>query len=110
MKSTLTSTSKSHKRSSALKTFGGTDSDGHALLRSNDSLACDSKEKSNLLFDNFAAKESSAGINLPLTCHPVPPFTSFAFKSNGLKRYINELDSYGSVDSHDALSLFLRKV
>ena len=42
-------------------------------------LVCELVGKADLLSDHFDGKESRESVGLPLTCHPSPALTSFAF-------------------------------
>ena len=44
-------------------------------------LVCESVGKADLLSDHFDGKQSRESVDLPLTCHPSPCLTSFAFRS-----------------------------
>ena len=44
-------------------------------------LVCESVGKADLLSDNFDGKQSRETVYLPLTCHPSPSLTSFAFRA-----------------------------
>ena len=51
-------------------------------------LVCDSVGKANLLSDHFDSKQSRESVDLPLTCHPSPRFTKFAFRSSEVRRLV----------------------
>ena len=42
---------------------------------------CESVGKADLLLDHFDGEQSRESVDLPLTCHPSPSLTSFAFWS-----------------------------
>ena len=44
-------------------------------------LVCESVGKADLS-DHFDGKQSRESVDLPLTCHPSPSLTSFAFRSS----------------------------
>ena len=46
-------------------------------------LVCESIGKADLLSDHFDSKQSKEAVDLPLTCHPSPSLTTFAFRSRG---------------------------
>ena len=48
-------------------------------------------------------------IDLPLTCHPSPSLTTFAFRSSEVRRLLLDLDPYGGTDSLGLFPLFLKK-
>ena len=43
-------------------------------------LVCESVGKADLLSDHFDSKHYREDVNLSLTCHPSPSFTTFAFR------------------------------
>ena len=45
-------------------------------------LVCESVDKADLLSDHFDSKQSMEAVDLPLTCHPSPSLTTFAFRSS----------------------------
>ena len=44
-------------------------------------LVCESIGKADLLSDHFDSKQSREAVDLPITCHPSPSLTTFAFWS-----------------------------
>ena len=61
-------------------------------------LVCESGGKADLLSDHFGAKQSKESFDLPLTCHPFPRLTTFAFRWSEVKRLLLDLDPYwGSI-------------
>ena len=56
-------------------------------------LVCQSVGKADLLSDHFDGKQSRESVDLPLTCHPYPRFTSVAFRSSKVRRLLSDLDS-----------------
>ena len=50
------------------------------------------------LSDHFAVQQSTEAVDLPLTCHPPPSFTTFAFRSSEVRRLLLDLDPYGGTD------------
>ena len=48
-------------------------------------------------------------VDLPLTCHPSPSFTTFAFRSSDVRRLLLDLDPYGGTDPLGLFPLFLRR-
>ena len=46
---------------------------------------CESVGKADLLSDHFDSKQSREAVDLPLTCHPSPSLTTFAFRSSEVK-------------------------
>ena len=61
-------------------------------------LVCESVGKADLLSDNFDSNQSSEAVDLPLTCHPSPSFTTFAFRSSEVRCLLLDLDPYGGSD------------
>ena len=51
-------------------------------------LVCESVGKAYLLFDHFDSKHSREAVDLPLTCHPSPCFTTFTFRSSEVRRLL----------------------
>ena len=51
------------------------------LVSEGDGLVCESVAmKADLLSDHFDSKQSREAVDLPLTCHPSPTLTTFAFR------------------------------
>ena len=50
------------------------------LDREDGGLVCESVGKADLLSDYFDSKQSREAVDLPLTCHPSPSLTTFAFR------------------------------
>ena len=68
------------------------------LVSEGDGLVCESIGKADLLSDHFESKQSREAIDLPLTCHPSPTLTTFAFRSREDRRLLLDLDPYGGTD------------
>ena len=49
------------------------------LVNEGGGLVCESVGKADLLSDHFDSKQSREAVDLPLTCHPSPTLTTFAF-------------------------------
>ena len=58
------------------------------LVSKGGSLVCESVGKADLLSDHFYSNQSREAVALPLTCHPSPSLTTFAFRSSGVKRLL----------------------
>ena len=58
-------------------------------------LVCESIGKADLLSDHFDSKQSREAVDLPLTCHPSPSLTTFAFRSREVRLLLLDLDPYG---------------
>ena len=63
-----------------------------------------------LLSDHFDGKQSRDFVDLPLTCHPSPRLTSFAFRSSEVRRLLLDLDPYGGSDPFGMFPLFLMRI
>ena len=50
-------------------------------------LVCESIGKADLLSDHFDSKQSREAVHLPLTCHPSPSLTTYAFRSRAALIY-----------------------
>ena len=59
-----------------------------------------------LLSDHFDSKQSREAVDLPLTCHPSPSLTTFAFRSTEARSLLLELDSYGGSDPFGMFPFF----
>ena len=62
------------------------------LVTEGGGLVCESVGKADLLSDHFDSKQSSEAVDLPLTCHPSPSFTTFAFRSSEVRCLLLNLD------------------
>ena len=72
-------------------------------------LACESVGKVNLLSDHFDSKQPREAVDLPLSCHPSPSLTTFAFRSSVVRRLLLFLDPYGGTDPLGMFPLFLKR-
>ena len=72
-------------------------------------LVCELVGKADTLLVHFDGKQSRDRVDLPSTCHPSPSLTTFAFRSQELKRLLLHLDSYGGTDPLGMFPLFLKK-
>ena len=79
------------------------------LVGGGDGLVCESVGKADLLLDHFDGKQSKESVNLPLTCHPSPSLTSFAFRPSEVRRLLLDLDPYGGSDPLGMVHLFLKR-
>ena len=70
---------------------------------------CESVVKADLPSDHFDGKQSRESVDLPLTCHPSPSLTSFAFRSSDLRHLLLDLDPYGGSDPLGMFPLFLKR-
>ena len=99
-----------HKWWSTLKSavFGLSLSLPPPLINEGGGLVCESVGKAHLLLDHLKTKESRDAVDLPLTCHPSPSLTSFAFRSREVRRLLLDLDPYGGTDPLVCFPFFLR--
>ena len=81
----------------------------HPLVSKGGGLVCESVGKADLLSDQFDSKQSREAVDLPLTCHPSPSLTTFAFRSNEVRRLLLDLDPYGGTDPLGMFPLFLKR-
>ena len=71
-------------------------------------MVCKSAGKTDLLSDHFNSKQSMEAVDLPLTCHPSPMRTIFAFRSREVRRLLLDLDPYFGTDPLGMFPLFLK--
>ena len=99
-----------HKWWSTLKSaVFGLSSSLPPLVGASGGLVCESVGKADLLSDHFEGMQSRESVDLPLTCHPSPSLTSFAFRSSQVMRLLLDLDPYGGSDPLGMFPLFLKK-
>ena len=99
-----------HKWWSTLKSaMFGSSSSLPPLVNEGGRLVCESVGKDDLLSDHFDSKKSREADNLPLTCHPSPSLTTFAFRSREVRRLLLDLDPYGGTDPLCMFPLFLKR-
>ena len=72
-------------------------------------IVCELVGKANLLSDHFNNKQSREAVDLPLTCHPSPSLTTFAFRSSEVRRLLLYLGPYGGTDPLGIFTLFLKR-
>ena len=70
---------------------------------------CESVGKADLQSDHFDSNPSREAFELPLTCHPSPSLTTFAFMSREVRHLLLDFDSYGGTDPLCMFSLFLKR-
>ena len=70
---------------------------------------CESVGKADLLSDHFDSKQFRESVDLPLTCHPSPSLTSFAFRLSEVRRLLLDLYPYGGSDPLGMFPLFLKR-
>ena len=70
---------------------------------------CESVSKAELLSYHFDSKQSREAVDLPLTCHPSPSLTIFAYRSREVRRLLLDLDPYGCTDPLGMFPIFLKR-
>ena len=99
-----------HKWWSTLKSAVlGLSSSLPSLVGGSGGLVCESVGKADLLSDHFDDKQSRESVDLPLTCHPSPSLTSFAFMSSEVRGLLLDLDPYGGSDPFGMFPHFLKR-
>ena len=99
-----------HKWWSTLKSaVFGSSSSLPPLISEGGGLVCELVGKADLLSDHFDSKQSREVVDLPLTCHPSPSLTTFAFRSSEVRRLLLDLDQYGGTDPLGMFPLFLKR-
>ena len=97
-----------HKWWSTLKSVVfGSSSSLPPLVSDGGGLVSESVGKANLLSDHLDSHEFMEAVDLPLTCHPCPSLTTFAFRSSEVRRLLLDLDVYGGTDPLGMFPLFL---
>ena len=98
-----------HKWWSTLKiAVFGTNSSFPPLVNDGGGLVCESVGKADLLSDHFDSKQSREAVDLPLTCHPSPSLTTFAFRYRNIRHLLLDLYPYGTTDPLGMFPLFLK--
>ena len=99
-----------HKWWSTLKSVVfGSSSSLPLLISEGGGLVCESVGKADLMSDHFDSKESREAVDLPLTFHPSPNLTTFAFRSSEVRRLLLDLDPYSGTDPLGMFPLFLKR-
>ena len=99
-----------HKWWSTLKSaVFGLSSSLPPLVGEGGGLMCESVGRADLLSDHFDGKQSRESVYLPLTCHPSPRLTSFAFRSSDVRCLLLDLYLYGGSDPLGMFPLFLKR-
>ena len=99
-----------HKWWSTLNAVFGSSSSLPPLISEGGGLVCESVGKADLLSDHIDSNQSREAVDLPLTCHPSPSLTTFAFRSSEVRRLLPDLDPYGGTDPLGMFPLFLREM
>ena len=79
------------------------------LVSEGGGLVCESVGKADLLSNHFDSKQYREAVDLPLTGHPSPSLTAFAFRSSEVRRLFLDLDPYGGTDLLGMFPLFLKR-
>ena len=72
-------------------------------------LVCGPVGNADLLSDHFDSKQSREAVDLPLTCHPSPSLTTFAFRSREVRRLLFDFDPYCGTDPLGMFPIFLKR-
>ena len=80
------------------------------LVSEGGGLVCEPVSKADLLSDHVDIKQPREAVDQPLTSHPSPSFTTFAFRSSEVRRLLLDLDPYGGTDPLFFFLLFLREL
>ena len=86
----------------------GTSSSLPPLVNEGGGLVC-ALGTADLLSDHFDSKQWRKAVDLPLTCHPSPSLTTFAFRSREVRHLLLDLDPYGGTDPLVMFPLFLKE-
>ena len=99
-----------HKWWSTLKSaVFGSSSSLPPIVSEGGGLVCESVGKANLLSDHFDSNQYREAVDLPLTYHPSPSLTTFAFRSSEVRPILLDLDPYGGTDPLCMFPLFLKR-
>ena len=99
-----------HKWWSTLKSaVFGMSSSLPPLVNKGSGLVCESVCKPDLLSDHFDSKQYGQAVDLPLTCHPSPSPSTFAFRSREVRRLLLDFHPYGGTDRLGMFPLFLKR-
>ena len=79
------------------------------LVSEGGGLVGESIGRADLLSDHFDCKQSREAVELPLTCHPSPCLTTFAFRSREVRRLLLDLGFYDGTDPFVMFPLFLKR-
>ena len=80
------------------------------LVSEGSGLVCESFGKADLLSDQFDSKQSWEAVDLPLTYHPSPSLTTFAFRSSEVRRLLFDLDPYVGTNHCLRFNFFSREL
>ena len=100
-----------HKwRSTHKSAVFGSSSSLPPLVSESGGLVCEQGGKVDLLSDHFGSQQSREAVDLPLTCHPSPSLTTFAFRSSEVRCLLLDLGHYGGTDPLGMFPLFLMRI
>ena len=109
-KNVLMNTQSPHKWWSTLQSaMFGLSSSLPPLVSEGGGLVCESVGKADLLSDHFDIKQSRKAVDMLLTCHQSPRFTTFVFRSSEVRRHLLDLDPYSGTDPLGRFPLFLQR-
>ena len=86
--------------------MSGSSSSLPLLVSEGGRLVCESVGKAVLLSDQFDGKQSREAVDLPLTCHPSPSFTTLAFRSCEVRHLLLDFNPYDGIDPFGYFSSF----
>ena len=86
----------------------GTSSSLPPVVSEGGGLVYESVGKADLLQDHFDNKQSREAVNVPLTCHPSPSLTTFAFRSREVMHLL-DLETYDGTDPFGMFPLLLKR-
>ena len=97
-----------HKWFSALKcAVFGSNSSLAPLVGGGGGLVCESVCKVDLLSDHFDGMQCRESVDLPITCHPSPSLTTFAFRKSGARGPLLDFFNYGGTGPSGSFLFFL---
>ena len=79
------------------------------LVNEGGGLVCLSVGKAGRLSDHLDSWQSREAVDLPLTCHPSPSHTTFAFRSREVRPLLLDLDPNGGIDLFGMFPFFLKR-
>ena len=111
LKEVLTGTTQPHAWWAALKSsLFGIEPSIPPLVKPDGSVTYKPLDKACILADSFNSKQNREDIQLPLSCHPLPSFNSFAFRSSEIRYLLSNLDEYGGTDPNGLFPLLLKRL
>ena len=111
LREVLTGAARPHAWWAALKaSLFGIEPSIPPLIKQDGSITYQPLDKACILADSFNSKQSREDIELPPSCHPLPAFNSFAFKSSEIRYLLSNLDEYGGTDPNGLFPLILKRL